>query len=150
MAMNSQELMNYANELASFSKDPSTKIGALLVRDEMIIGRGWNRLAKGFEDTDLNWSRPRKYDIVVHAEQSSIYDAAFRGNSTEGSEMYSNYAACTNCAKAIVSSGISVLYRNEPMDNPRWMEEVEKGDKILAQGGVSIVTMPLKGEQSNE
>lgn len=102
-----------ADLVASWSSDPSTKCGAVIVDDDnkVVLATGYNDLPRGVEDTEDKWVRPPegdKYEWVEHGERNAIYNAARAGVNTEGATMYLNYAVecCTNCARAIIQSGI--------------------------------------------
>ena len=78
--------MRMAHEVASWSKDPSTKVGCVLVKDRKIISMGYNGFPRLIED-DLNRliDREVKYEMTVHAEQNAVITAALHGISTAGS-----------------------------------------------------------------
>lgn len=94
--------------VASKSKDPKTKIGAVLVKDRRIISTGYNGICKGVNDEiQERYERPDKYSWVEHGERNSIFAASKYGIATENTVLYTNGTPCTDCARAIIQAGIS-------------------------------------------
>jgi len=98
--------MALARHIAMWSKDPSTKVGAVIVDEKRrVIGHGYNGFPRGVEDSDERYSdREVKYKHVVHAELNAILNS--RGG-VEGCTLYTTLEPCTECAKAIIQSGIT-------------------------------------------
>lgn len=100
------------------SKDPSSKLGAILVKDGVIISEGYNGFPRGVKDSLERYSiREEKYKYVVHAEANSILNAARNGIITKGSIMYTNGIPCNECAKSIIQAGITevIIHDGWPM-----------------------------------
>ena len=101
--------MRLAKEIASWSKDPSSKIGAVIVNsDRRILATGYNGFPKGIQDTEerLN-DREEKYPRIVHAEMNALMNALYSGISLRDSIIYVyGLPVCPECTKAIISSGI--------------------------------------------
>jgi dCMP deaminase len=118
---------NMAIETASWSKDPSAKIGAVIVgANGQIISQGYNGFARGITDSEERYNdRETKYKYVIHAELNAIFNAAANGASTKGTDMYVyGLCVCHLCADAIIQSGIANVYcLAKP--NPRWKESAE-------------------------
>jgi dCMP deaminase len=116
--------LNIAREVASWSKDPSRQIGAVIVGDRgQIISQGYNGFPRGIKDTDERYNdRETKYKYVVHAESNAIYNAIHNGADTNGSTIYvTGLPVCHECAKAIIQTGISMVIMDTlPID--RWTE----------------------------
>ena len=89
------------------------KVGALLVKDKMIISDGYNGTPSGFENTcedENNTSKP----YVLHAEANAISKVARSNNSSEGSTLYVTDSPCMECSKLIIQAGIRrVVYDRE-------------------------------------
>ncbi len=89
------------------------QVGALLVKDRMIISDGYNGTPSGFENVcedDNGVTRP----YVLHAEANAITKVAKSGNSSEGATLYVTASPCVECSKLIIQSGIKrVVYRDE-------------------------------------
>ena len=104
-----QRFLKLAEHISGWSKDPSTKVGCVVVgEDREIRSTGFNGFPRGIEDTELRYNdRELKYKYVVHAETNCIYNAAFNGNSLDGCTMYVwPLPVCHECAKAIIQSGV--------------------------------------------
>lgn len=132
-----------AYRAATYSPDPSTQNGALLIRDGKVIAAGINAFPAGVVDSlATRWERPEKYKWVEHAERNAIYSAARSGNPTWGTAMVCGWAACSDCARAIVQSGVVLLVRHKDatLRSPdHWLEEIAVADVILQEGGVQVI-----------
>ena len=78
--------MMLAAQVSSWSKDPSTKVGAVIVGDKgQIISQGYNGFPRGVKDSSTRYNdRPLKYKLVVHAEMIAILNALYNGASVKG------------------------------------------------------------------
>lgn len=99
--------------IASKSKDPSTKVGAVVVGAENeIISTGFNGFPRGVEEADpARWERPEKYKWIIHAEANAALNAARIGVSLKNTKIYMNYAPCpcSGCSGAIIQAGIKII-----------------------------------------
>ena len=88
------------------------QVGALLVKDNMIISDGYNGTPSGFENVCEENGVTKPY--VLHAEANAISKIAKSGNSSEGATLYVTASPCMECAKLIIQSGIKrVVYKDE-------------------------------------
>lgn len=89
------------------SKDTRTKIGSVIVKDKRVISTGYNGICGGVNDNIMSrYNLPEKYIYFEHSERNSIYQCAKHGTSCNGATMYSQGISCTDCARAIIQSGI--------------------------------------------
>lgn len=98
-----------AHLLASWSKDPSTQVGAVIVdANQRVLSLGWNGFPRGVIDdiTERNL-RPGKYDFYSHAEENAICNAAALGCSVRGGTIYVTHHPCAGCTRMIIQAGIS-------------------------------------------
>ena len=138
--------INLCYEVAKKSKDPSTKVGAVIVYlDNGVCSTGFNGFARGVEEKySIRWEdRTQKYPLVVHAEMNSIFNAARHGHITKGCKIYVPWHPCSNCANAIVQAGISkvildVNFKEDPELMKRWEKEHNMAKIILKEGGVLV------------
>ena len=80
---------NLALEVSQWSKDPSTKVGCLAVKDRKVIATGYNGFPAGISDNKEDYeNRDIKYKKIVHAEKNMIYNACQHGVSLVGSTVY--------------------------------------------------------------
>ena len=130
--------MRMAHEVASWSKDPSTKVGCVLVKDRKIISMGYNGFPRLIED-DLNRliDREIKYEMTVHAEQNAVITAALHGISTAGSTAYVTFSPCSRCAAVLINAGISTVVVSAADDIPsRWLKNFQLAAELLNEAGI--------------
>lgn len=124
--------MRLVYEYASKSKDPSSKIGTVVVRDRRPILFGYNGFPEGVDDLPerLN-NRPMKLFLTEHSERNAIDMAAAFGISSAGGSLYTQIMPCSSCAKAIIQARIGEIVLHRPADNyfrecfagSKWAEE---------------------------
>lgn len=131
---------------ATESPDRSTQIGAVIMGAHGTVKwstMSHNGFCTGWIPTEEDHDRPRKYLVTEHAERRAIYQAAKYGIKLEGCTLYSTWAACADCARAIVECGFSRLVRHMPVGEDeagqRWLESIIIGDELMKAGGVEIV-----------
>lgn len=130
--------MRYAYDLAANSPDMSTQVGAVIVDGARAVGEGFNEFPRGAAYNDARWVRPIKYSWIEHAERNAVYSCARWGNSALGATMYATGAACADCARAIVQSGIKRVVTHPRISHGVWGESVLIGDQIMEEGGVRL------------
>lgn len=143
-----------AELVATKSKDPSTKVGVVVVgEDNEVLSTGFNGFPRGVRETcwdkldKVRWARPAKYLFVEHAERNAIHNAARTGTRLKGSTMYFNFepCPCNECAKAIIQAGIKKLVgydRKFPGKGAQWEESLHISRVMLKEAGVKIVELP--------
>lgn len=128
---------------AEKSKDPSTKIGAVLVRDKHIISTGYNGFPIGVRDKKGRYAkRESKYDFVVHAESNSVLAAARFGISTLGTTLYTQWTPCNECCKSIIQGGIKNIVIHKrwgSMCHSRWAESCKISEIMFKEAGIPIL-----------
>lgn len=131
--------------IASKSKDPSTKVGAIITYpDHGMCSTGFNGFPRGVDDSEerLN-DRPTKYSLTVHAEANAILNAVRHGHKTEGCKMYLPWYSCSKCALLVVQSGIKtvVLDKEYVMAEDlvkRWKDEIRLAFQIYKESNVKV------------
>lgn len=112
------------------------QVGALLVKDKMIISDGYNGTPTGFEnecETPENTSK----SYVLHAEANALTKVAKSNNSSDGSTLYVTASPCIECAKLIIQSGIRrVVYAEE--------YRLTEGIDLLRRAGIEVVFKPIE------
>jgi len=138
-----ERFIKLAHEVATWSKDPSTKVGCILVKDKKVISTGYNGFPKGISDSfDRLMDREQKYEITVHAEINAVTTAALHGVSTEGASAYITWNPCSRCAAVLINAGIDSVYVSTANDIPtRWLENFILASKMLAEAGVEYHTI---------
>lgn len=107
------------------------KVGALVVKDKMIISDGYNGTPSGFENVcedDQNVTKP----YVLHAEANAITKLARSGNSSEGATMYITASPCIECAKLIIQAGVKRVVYGEQY-------RLSDGIDLLKRAGIEVV-----------
>ncbi len=95
--------LNLALSASLRSKDPSAKVGTVIVKDSTVV-TGYNGFPAGIKDVGSRWQRPDKYKYVVHSEANALSNARF---DTSGGIMYTTHnPPCNECAKLIIQSKI--------------------------------------------
>ena len=108
--------MRMADEWAKLSHCTRKNVGALIVKDRMIISDGYNGTPSGFPNVCEN-SEGDTHWYVLHAEANAITKLARSLNSAQGATLYITLSPCRDCAKLILQSGISrVVYKHEYKD----------------------------------
>lgn len=139
--MNPLKLLVVAQAISKLSKDPSTKVGATIIDDDCnVLSMGFNGFPRGVNDSpDRYTDRPTKYKYVVHAELNAIAQAARNGIRLMGSTLLvTALYPCSNCAKAIIQSGIKKVLTPKMPNNDRWNEESEISKTMFEEAGVVV------------
>lgn len=146
----SGSLLRYAYSIAQQSKDPSTQNGAVLVdpKSFRVITAACNKLPTGLINVENRWQRPSKCDYIEHAERGVIYKAAELGISTKGKILVCPWAACCDCARAIICARINKLISYRPAYDrspDRWKSNIDLALSMLVEAGVVVEwhTQPL-------
>ena len=131
-----------AKHVASWSKDPRTKVGAVAVGEVgQILATGYNGFPRNIRDTEERlFDRELKYKYVVHAEQNCIYNATHNGISLQGATLFvSGLHVCRECAKGIIQVGITrvVVDKNEIVRED-WIQSLLEAKEILEEAGVEL------------
>lgn len=109
------------------------QVGALIVKERMIISDGYNGTPSGFENICEDETGATK-PYVLHAEANAISKIAKSGNSSEGSTMYVTASPCLECAKLIIQAGIKrVVYKDE--------YRLTDGIDLLKRAGIEVVKL---------
>ena len=101
------------------------QVGALLVKDRMIISDGYNGTPSGFENICEDENGVTK-PYVLHAEANAITKVAKSNNSSEGATLYVTDAPCMECAKLIIQAGIRRVVYNKDYRNTEGLELLER------------------------
>jgi dCMP deaminase len=144
--VNVAEVLRLCYDKALDSPDPSTQNAAVLCWEDSRGRLGpyvetfaCNEFPYGVAYKPERWERPLKYAYVEHAERNCLYKACRRGRCTKGEVMVSPWAACADCARAIVQAGVRKLITQRHDDEDRWKASIDVAFTILAEGGVDVV-----------
>ena len=137
-----QRYLALAKEVSTWSKDPSTQVGAVTVGSKKeVLSQGFNGFPRSIKDSDERYNdRETKYKLVVHAEMNAIYNATYSGTSLDGATLYVyGLPICSECAKGIIQVGIKkvVVEKSKELDN--WNESVQLSKKMFDEAGVELI-----------
>jgi len=138
-----QRFLSLADSIATWSKDPSRGVGAVIVSPmRQVLATGYNGLPRGFEDNDERLQRPVKYDLIVHAEMNAIIQCARNGVSPVGATMYSSFSPCIHCSLTIVQAGITkVVTKQIDSGDEHWNDSIEKSLLLFEEVGIEYITL---------
>ena len=118
-----RRFLELAKQISTWSKDPSTQVGCVVLGHDREIRRtAFNGLPRGIDDTDerLN-NREIKYPMICHAEENAIMHAARNGISLKKCIAYVTWPPCTRCARSLIQAGVSeIVYPKEVEIPDRW------------------------------
>lgn len=135
--------MALARCVASFSRDPSTQCGCVLMdARHRIVGTGFNGFARGCDDdASIYADRERKYRRVIHSEVNAVLNAV---GATEGTTAYVvPFPPCSNCAAVLIQAGVVrvVCPAASAELAARWGESNAEAVRMFAEAGVEFVTV---------
>lgn len=140
--MNSAKLWDYrflqlAENVATWSKDPSTKVGSVIVDSERrVVGLGYNGFPRGVKDTSERYNnRDIKLQFVCHAERNAIDNAP---GSVQNSTLYATLFPCNECCKSIIQKGIKRVVTFVPDPSKRLLYNYEVSYTMLNEAGVVL------------
>jgi dCMP deaminase len=129
-----------AKHISQWSKDPSSKIGAIAVGDKgQLLAQGYNGFPRGIADTEARYlDRETKYKYIVHAEMNVIYNAGYNGVSLDGATLYVwGLPICSECAKGIVQTGVKRVIMPVQDVPEKWQASWEISKGLFEEAGVS-------------
>jgi dCMP deaminase len=128
--------LDLAKLIGSWSKDPSTQVGAVIVdNNNRIISVGYNGFPKGIEDNQRLQDRETKYKIIVHGEINAIL---FANKSVSGCTLYTSpFEPCPRCAGLIIQSGIKRVVAPKN-NNSRWEEDFKISRELFKEAGIEV------------
>ena len=136
-----------AQHISKWSKDPSTKVGCVVVgEDREIRSTGFNGFPRGIDDDeDRLMDREKKYPLICHAEENAIMHAARIGVSLKDSTAYVTWPPCSRCARSLIQAGIKEIVYPETGKIPdRWIEDFTISDSMLNEAGVAVRSIKLE------
>jgi dCMP deaminase len=133
--------LELARLVSTWSKDPSTQVGAVITRGKFVVSLGFNGHPKGVADTPERLEiRENKYRTIIHAEINAILTAK---QDLEGCTIYLwPFMPCSQCGAAIVQAGIKRVVAPQA-DNDRWAESFKFTQEIFSEAGVELVEIPF-------
>jgi len=134
-----RRFLEMAAMVASWSKDPSTQVGCVLVDDARVVrGLGYNGFPRGVCDCEERLSdRAQKYLFVQHAEPNAITNASGK---TRGCTAYVTHHPCANCTGLLIQAGIRRVVTHVPAGGlaERFAESFAASQEMLREAGVQL------------
>jgi len=135
-----QRFLSMAELVSGWSKDPSTKVGAVIVTPEhVVVSIGYNGFAQSMPDVARHYAnREEKYSRIVHSETNAIVLAR---KDVRDHTIYVTLPPCDRCAVTIIQSGITRVVCAEATDDgvkERWQSLFEKSAKYFEESGVEF------------
>lgn len=128
--------LELARHVAQWSKDPSTKVGAVVVgADRREIALGYNGFPPGIKDDDRLADRPIKHRLIQHAERNVLDNARF---DLLGATLIVTLHPCTECTKSIISKRIIRVVCPEVPQREPWASEAAVAGEILKEAGIAV------------
>jgi dCMP deaminase len=129
--------------VAQRSRDPKTRIGSVLTRDNAIIATGYNSFPRLVQDLPERYeNRELKRQMVSHSEENTILTSARLGVKTEGTTIFTFGHPCHICAKALIQGGVThvVLHKQWPnmSFHPSWHQSFELADLLFKEAAVNV------------
>ncbi len=129
-----------AMQVSTASKDPSTKVGAVIARpDKTVASVGYNGFPRGLADTPSRYDdRETKYGLIVHGEMNAILSAH---GSVKGCTLYTTpFAPCERCAVMVIQSGITRVVAPTLPDHlaERWADSLAKSAALFEEASVEF------------
>lgn len=132
--------LNIAKEVSTWSKDPSTVVGAVAVgANRNILSTGYNGFPRGIKDLTCRLvDRETKYKYVVHAELNCIYNALYNEVSLKNSTMYVyGLPICAECAKGVIQAGITRVVMQYPqIKTNKWIESTYTAKQMFDETNI--------------
>ena len=134
-----KRFLEIAEFISTWSKDPSTKVGAVIAdKDNRIVSTGYNGFPKSVKDTLERYkNRDVKYKIILHAEENAI--AYAKRDLTDCTLYISGLPPCAHCASLIIQSGIKRVVVRKQQIPERWEESMQLSKQILKEAKVKLI-----------
>ncbi len=147
--------LDMAKHMSTASKDPSTKVGAVLVEPEtnLVLGLGYNGFPRGVVDSEERYNnRELKYDLVVHAETNAVLVA---GHKARGSRLYVYPSfmlppICSRCCGVAIQTGVKeivgyIVDENKLSERQlRWKDSILLARQMCDEAGITYRGIPLE------
>lgn len=133
--------MDLARLIAGWSRDPSSRIGAVIAgHDRTILATGYNGFPRRCDDdAAIYQDRPRKHLRVVHAEANCIAAASRSGTSLKGASVYVTAPCCAQCAALLIQAGVVRVVIPDGVElRPDWAASAAEARALFEEAGVEL------------
>lgn len=136
-----RRFVELAKHIAGWSKDPSTKVGCVVVGpDREIRSTGFNGFPRGIDDSaERLQDRDKKYPLICHAEENAIMHAARTGVSLKGCVAFVTWPPCTRCARSLLQAGVAEVAYPAQLEIPeRWRDDFSMSMAMFEEAGIGV------------
>ena len=134
--------LSLATTIAQWSKDPSTRVGAVAVGSaRQLLESGYNGPPRGVRDLDERMDRPAKYLWTAHAEENLVAHAARR--QLEGSTVYVTHLCCSACARMLINAGVAKVVVGDGQ-TAMSQDQFDAASVMFEEAGVDVITQELE------
>ena len=132
-----QRFLELAAHVAEWSKDPSTRVGAVAVAPDSraVLSTGYNGLPRGVEDFPCRMQRPGKYLWTAHAEENLVAHAARQ--TLAGATVYVTHLCCANCTRMLINAGVSRIVCGPGLTNMDY-EHFSVARQMMKEAGIEL------------
>lgn len=144
--MNHKYYIDIAKEIATASKDPSSKVGCLIIgEDKTPVSWGYNGMIAGSDESFFSWERPMKYYTVLHAEQNAVLFS--NRSNLLGCKVYVTHGPCEVCLKLLLQARVrEIYYEDASIMRDRGSVEQKQAIQSLIQATKATV-MNINGKE---
>lgn len=142
-----QRFLQLARTIAGWSKDPSTKVGAVCVRERRVLASGYNGFPQHVGDHIARLrDRDTRLMLTVHAEANVIAYAARHGVCLHGGTIYVfPLMTCNQCAAQLIQAGINRVVVPNFVEPLRWQESFDAARQMFIEAGIPVARIPMTG-----
>lgn len=135
-----QRFLHLAKHISTWSKDPSTQVGAVAIRDRRILATGYNGFPRGVEDSeDRLQDREQKLLRTVHAEGNIVAQASLHGVSLSGASIYIwPFLPCSSCCTLLIQAGVLRVVVPDIEIPERWLVSFTTSVGMLQEAGLML------------
>ena len=141
-----QRFLDLAAHVAAWSKDPSTKVGAVAVDpvSRAVLSTGYNGLPRGVEDKCERMERPAKYLWTAHAEENLVAHAA--RHTLQGATVYVTHLCCASCTRMLINAGVTRIVCGPGLTNMDY-ENFAVARQMLKEADVELEVQDVQEEK---
>lgn len=134
-----KKFLDVAALVASWSKDPSTKVGCVITdEDHNILSSGYNGFPRGIADDERIDNRECKIRLIAHAEANAVAAAARNGHALKGGTVYITLPPCSQCAALLIQAGVRGLVYLKAVNMERWAADWDIAQSLLTEAGIQF------------
>jgi dCMP deaminase len=136
-----RRFLELAKHISEWSKDPSTKVGCVVVGDDREIrSTGFNGFPRGIEDDPARLEdREQKDPLICHAEENAIMHAARIGISLKGNTAYISWPPCSRCTRSLIQAGVNEVVFPAGVEVPeRWRSDFDIAIAMMNEAGIAV------------